>query len=306
MKKILLATTMLAGFAGAASAEMALSGSAVMGVGGNGNDTYSLMETYVTFTGTGTTDGGLEFGLSSTMATYSSHGEKFMTDSVPDNTDPVDYITNFYGNSFADDGTSVYISGAFGKLSMGSVGEADDVAGLSDIGGIGGLGVDNVAEVFNGDSLGEAHNVNYTYTAGSFTVSASADIDQDGVYAVGGKYTFGDYYVGLGFGADDNDYEHTTSLYAGGTMGAVSVKAMYSSYNDYWNDDTYSAYGLYGAYTTGALTISAEVADNDYTPDASFGLGAAYDLGGGATVTGGIASINGGDLKWEAGVSMSF
>ena len=178
--------------------------------------------------------------------------------------------------------------------------------GLPDIGGIAGLGVDNVAEVDNGDSLGWAHNVNYTYTAGAFTVSASADIDTDGVYAVGGKYTFGDYYVGLGFGADDNDYEHTTSLYAGGTMGAVAVKAMYSSYNDYWNDNTYSAYGLYGAYTTGALTISAEVAANDYDADASFGLGAAYDLGGGATVTGGIASIDGGDLKWEAGVSMSF
>jgi outer membrane protein OmpU len=282
MKKILLATTMLAGFAGAASAEMALSGSAVMGVGGNGNDTYSLMETYVTFTGTGTTDGGLEFGLSSTIATYDTD------------------------DSFSNDGTTVYISGAFGKLSMGSVSEADDVAGLPDIGGIGGLGVDNIAEVDNGDSLGWGHNVNYTYSAGAFTVSASANIDVDGVYAVGGKYTFGDYYVGLGFGADDNDYEHTTSLYAGGTMGAVAVKAMYSSYNDYWNDNTYSAYGLYGAYTTGALTISAEVAANDYTADASFGLGAAYDLGGGASVTGGIASINGGDLKWEAGVSMSF
>lgn len=288
MKKILLATTMLAGFAGAASAEMALSGSAVMGVGGNGNDTYSLMETYVTFTGTGTTDGGLEFGLSSTIGMYNS----------------TDYIDS---TDFANDGTSVYISGAFGKLSMGSVSEADDVAGLPDIGGIGGLGVDNVAEFYNGDSIvSEGHNVNYTYSAGAFTVSASANIDVDGEYAVGGKYTFGDYYVGLGFGADDSAYEHTTSLYAGGTMGAVAVKAMYSSYNDYWNDNTYSAYGLYGAYTTGALTISAEVAANDDDADASFGLGAAYDLGGGATVTGGIASIDGGDLKWEAGVSMSF
>lgn len=284
MKKILLATTMLAGFAGAASAEMALSGSAVMGVGGNGNDTYSLMETYVTFTGTGTTDGGLEFGLSSTIGSY------------------------YTNDDFYNDGTSVYISGAFGKLSMGSVSEADDVAGLSDIGGIGGLGVDNVAEIYNGDSLGGGHNVNYTYSAGAFTVSASADIDTDGVYAVGGKYTFGDYYVGLGFGANDNGYEHTTSLYAGGTMGAVSVKAMYSSYNYYFSnlDYTSSAYGLYGAYTTGALTISAEVSANDEDADASFGLGAAYDLGGGASVTGGIASIDGGDLKWEAGVSMSF
>ena len=55
MKKILLATTMLVGTAGFAAAEVTLSGSAVFGLGYDesiavGNDTYSVMETYLTAT----------------------------------------------------------------------------------------------------------------------------------------------------------------------------------------------------------------------------------------------------------------
>jgi outer membrane protein OmpU len=282
MKKILLATTMLAGFAGAASAEMALSGSAIMGVGVDEFDSYSIMETYVTFTGTGETDGGLSFGMSSTLATYSTDDAQA-------------------GDGFSNDGTSVFISGAFGKLSMGSVDEADKVAGLSDI-GLAGLGVDNVAEV---DVGAGDHNVNYTYAAGSFSVSASADIDATDYYAVGGKYSFGDYYVGAGYNYANG--EGVTSVYAGGTMGAVNVAAMFSS-NDNANDlapVTTNAYGLYGSYTTGALTISAEIADNDYDAEASYGIGASYDLGGGASVVGGAASVKGATAM-NVGVSMSF
>jgi outer membrane protein OmpU len=277
MKKILLATTMLAGFAGAASAEMALSGSAIMGVGFDESDSYSIMETYVTFTGSGETDGGLSFGMSSTLATYETQGD------------------------FENDGTSVFISGAFGKLTMGSVDEADKVAGLSDI-GLAGLGVDDVAETDVGDG---SHNVNYTYSADAFSVSVSTDMDATEAYAVGGKYTFGDYYVGAGYNYYYGDA--VTSLYAGGTMGAVKVAAMYSS-DDNGSDFspvTTNAYGLYAAYTTGALTISAEIADNDYDSEASYGIGASYDLGGGASVVGGAVSVDGW-TEMNLGVSMSF
>jgi outer membrane protein OmpU len=278
MKKILLATTMLAGFAGAASAEMALSGSAIMGVGFDESDSYSIMETYVTFTGSGETDGGLSFGMSSTLATYSTDDAQA-------------------GDGFSNDGTSVFISGAFGKLSMGSVDEADKVAGLADI-GLAGLGVDNVAELDVG--YGD-HNVNYTYSADAFSVSVSTDMDSTDMYALGGKYTFGDYYVGAGYNVDGSDT--VTSLYAGGTMGAVKVAAMYSSAD--YGVNTYSAYGIHGAYTTGALTVSAEFAHNDYYNEDAFGLGAAYDLGGGASVVGGVASVDD-YTEMNLGVSMSF
>lgn len=282
MKKILLATTMLAGFAGAASAEMALSGSAIMGVGTDENDSYSIMETYVTFTGSGETDGGLSFGMSSTLATYST------------------------GDGFSNDGTTVFISGAFGKLTMGTVDEADKVAGLSDI-GLAGLGVDDAAEA---DVGAGGHNVNYTYSADAFSVSVSTDMDATDQYAVGGKYSFGDYYVGAGYNYDQGDA--VTSLYAGGAMGAVKVAAMVSS-NDHGSDFapvTTNAYGLHAAYTTGALTISAGFSDNDYEAKSSMGIGASYDLGGGASVVGGVANVSNDDYTDETvaniGVSMSF
>ncbi|MEI2688029.1 MAG: porin [Cypionkella sp.] len=103
MKKILLATTILAASTGFASAEVALSGSAYMGLlndFGAGDDTIFISRARVEFTLSGETDGGLAFGAS------------FRADNA----------RNGFGLS-ANNGTagSVYISGAFGKLSMGDV-----------------------------------------------------------------------------------------------------------------------------------------------------------------------------------------
>jgi outer membrane protein OmpU len=257
----------------------------------------------------GETDGGLTFGANMNII-------------IADN------------GSVANDDTTVYISGAFGKLSMGAVAEADEVAGLADI-GWDGLDVDDVAEAFVGDELGDldleylsvgGHNVNYTYSSGALTFSVSAAMptghgsDYQDDYAVGVKYTFGDAYVGLGYG--DHSYSYTysggsydgdvekesakvTSLFAGGTFGAIKVAAMYSdlslksSYYDDSEDLTYKysasgkAYGVNVAYKMDALTLSmgAAQAKIGSAKQTSFGVGAAYDLGGGATLKGGIASI---------------
>lgn len=297
MKKILLATTLLAGTAGFASAEVTISGSGVFGLGwsedaaanpfGDADKTYAIRETYLTFTGVTTTDGGLELGVVTTFGTY--------------NTD----------NGIEDDGSYIYASGAFGKLSMGAVDEADEVAALADIGGLSGLGVDNVAEALSGDSeSGLAHNVHYTYSAGALTFSASALLGKDDdSMAVGVKYSFGDAYVGLGYA--DHQYDvvpaddfSVTSVYAGGTFGDFGVKAMYSEITDGLGKGD-SAWGLFGSYTTGALTLNAEVADNDYSTKTSYGIGASYDLGGGAAVVGGIASVDD-NSRAELGLSFEF
>ena len=80
---------------------------------------------------------------------------------------------------------------------------------------------------------------------------------------------------------------------------------MYSdlSHKYYYYDDSedstlkYSAsgkaYGVNVAYKMDALTLSmgAAQAKFDGMKQTSFGVGAAYDLGGGATLKGGIASI---------------
>lgn len=296
MKKVLLASSILALSAGVAAAEISFSGSAVMGIGDNGvDDVRSIMETYLTASASGETSNGLQFGFETTMATYSTDGND------DPNTD--DFI--------ADDGTSVYISGAFGKLSMGSVAEADEVATLADIGGLAGLGVDNVAEQYTGDSFGrQSHDVNYTYSGGALTASLSAHIGAAGEgdgYAAGIKYAFGDAYVGLGYN-DDNISANAgtvTSVYAGGTFGAFGVKAMWSQYSPDAAGADLDAWGVHASYTADALTLTAEVADSDTALDTAYGIGAAYDLGGGASVVGGVANVAD-ETVWEAGFSFSF
>ena len=297
MKKVLLASSVLALSAGFASAEISFSGSAVMGVGDDAiDDARSILETYLTATGSGETDSGLAFGFETTIATYDTDG------------------------GLNDDGTSAFISGAFGKLSMGSVDEADEVATFDDIGGLSGLGVDDIAESFTGDSDGrETHDVNYTYSGGALTAAISAHIGAAGEgdgYAVGLKYDFGDAYVGIGYNDDNVQAAAVTSLYAGGTFGAIGVKAMVSEWDPDGAGNNLNAYGLHVDYTVDALTLSAQystselvnpISLNDYE---AFGIGAAYDLGGGASVVGGVAQITDYDRDdetvWEAGLSFEF
>lgn len=291
MKKVLLASSILALSAGVAAAEISFTGSAVMGLGDDGDvgGVRSIMETYLTASASGETANGLAFGFETTIATYDTDG------------------------GLNDDGTSVFISGAFGKLSMGSVAEADEVATLADIGGLAGLGVDNVAERFTGDSDDrQSHDVNYTYSGGALTASLSAHIGAAGEgdgYAAGIKYAFGDAYVGLGYN-DDNigggeGPGTVTSVYAGGTFGAFGVKAMWSQFSPDLAGADLDAYGIHVSYTADALTLTAEVADNDLATDAAYGIGAAYDLGGGASVVGGVANVED-ETVWEAGFSFSF
>jgi outer membrane protein OmpU len=312
MKKILIATTALVATAGIASAEVAVSGAAKMGLQYNSEGetkTQVLSSATLVVDMSGETDGGLTFGANMNII-------------ITDN------------GSVANDDTTVYISGAFGKLSMGAVAEADEVAGLSDI-GWDGLDVDDVAEAFVGDELGDltsgakgdlsfGHNVNYTISTGPVTFSISGLLntghDDMGMssYAVGAKYTFGDAYVGLGYANHKADsvsaYESiynaedaiamnakVTSVFAGGTFGAVKVAAMYSDLNlkltDTYEEESLSldgkAYGINVSYKMDALTLSmgAGKADIEGYKQTSFGVGAAYDLGGGATLKGGIARI---------------
>ena len=55
----------------------------------------------------------------------------------------------------------------------------------------------------------------------------------------------------------------------------------------------------------GATTITVAYSDSDVAADAAYGIGLAYDLGGGATLKGGVADISG-TTKADLGVSMSF
>ncbi len=299
----------LAASVGAASAEVTLSGSARMGVIDNfgADNTGFTSRARVEFTLSGETDSGLSFGAS------------FRAD-------------NAVG---ANSGTagSVFMSGAFGKLSMGdvdgaaqmAVGHVDGVGltGLGDLNeniflGAGGLS-GYIADNYSGDPefvmTGDPTAL-YEYSAGAVSVYASltnpsfvpdGDVSGD-AYALGAAYTVSNYKFSLGYEKVDMDFGFAEAYYdhviagADGTFGAVVLKARYGKGNASNTGGPFSDYeqwGLSATYTAGALSLTGFVtnksdvfANSDvvrFERDA-YGIGASYDLGGGAKVVGGYVS----------------
>ena len=292
MKNILLTTTALVMTAGVASADVNVGGSAIAGLVYNSETDQSvklLSKVNINFSASGETDAGLSFG--------------FDTNHIVSNNGSVD-----------NDDTTVYVSGAFGKLSFGAVGEADEVAGLSDI-GWDGLDVDDVAEALVGDEIGDflgggmGHDVNYSYSAGPISVALSTQLGTENTkstldtYAAGVRYSFANGYVGLGYGDHKKaglGSAKVVSLYGGVTMDAFKVSALYADAGVKDAGGTkYSAksYGVNASYKMDAMTVSMGASRADFdvalgVPDqTAFGIGAAYDLGGGASVSGGIARV---------------
>jgi outer membrane protein OmpU len=337
MKKILLATTVLAMSAGFAAADVSTSGDGRMGITSTDGVMTFTNRMRIKFSGSGTTDAGLSFGGSFRA------GDASLADDSP-----------------ATKG-SVFISGAFGKVTMGDV-DSGDTASVGQLASVGftGLGSGNsisYAADAGGDAglpgtLGDAGGarVLYTYSAGALTINASTAQMTDGgatAYGIGGSYTSGPVTVGLGYGVVDGgslsalksygtatggSAAYTTissaadasvtdlSLSASYVMGATTVKAIYQAKTLDASFDTQAVTTALPALTAvsisstatsmgmsvvhkidalslTAYTISTEVdiadalsADN---PTVSrYGVGFGYDLGGGASVTGGWATVD--------------
>lgn len=250
MKRHLLASTMiLAASLGAASAEVTLSGSARMGVIDNfgADNTGFTSRARVVFTMSGETDTGLSFGAS------------FRADNA----------------SGANNGTagSVFMSGGFGKLSMGDVdGAANAAVGHVDGVGLTGLGDLNeniflangglsgyIADNYTGDPtlvLSGDPSALYEYSFGNATLYASVTnpsyrfVDGGGnisgeAYSVGAAYVMGTYKFSAAYekatqdvlsGSNDDGFYDQLIVGADGTFGAVTVKARYGAGNSDFAD----------------------------------------------------------------------
>lgn len=356
MKKVLLATTMLVAGASIAAAEVTVSGDARMGIVKGGADDAATLNTdegkavftsraRVTFTLSAESDSGLSYGAS------------FRADNA--------------GAAAGGTAGSVFISGAFGKLSMGDVDGAAQQAtgnvsstsltGLNDWAdstfiGAGGLNIANPAiPVFPGTLTNpndtQDPTLLYEYSAGAFTGYISFTNPADSLVniappgapalnvlasnadavAVGGKYTFGDYTVGLGFEkvsgfiaataaaavppgvapVDNTDLKHTV-LTIGGTVAGVTFKGLYGKASGTYAGGAVDAkqYAASASYTTNGITGTAFYTDDSALPGgvAAYGLGASYDLGGGASLVGGVAKrVSGADVTaFDLGVTMKF
>lgn len=295
MKNLLLATTILVGTAGLAAAEVSLSGSARMGVvyddAFDSNELSFNSRARVNFNMSGETDGGLSFGAA------------FRADNA----------------AGANEGTagSVFISGAFGTLTMGdtssaaenAVGDLNEVGytGISSFGGVGydatGTLSSTAVESFDGElgnemayiATGFNETALYSYSAGEFTGYLSVGQPEDNLstYSVGGKYETETFSVALGY-EDREDEASQVIGSASGTFSGVTVKAIYGSISGEGAVLDAKQYGIGAGYSMDALSVDAfyRKTELDTAADVSaYGIGATYDLGGGAAIEGGIARI---------------
>ena len=310
MKKVLLATSVLAMTAGFASAEVTVSGTARMGVIADFGDADPAFTSRVRiiFTASGETDSGLSFGAT-VRNDQSGVGNTENGDSV------------------------VYISGAFGKLSMGDV-DGAAAAAVGQVDGVGLTGLSDLNEIAY--ILGnEDTSALYEYSTGSIGLYFSAQPnDGNSNFGVGANYTMGDYKFGIGyenvedgstpgggwpdkigFGAVWPNGATQVVLGADATFGAVTAKARFARYDEDNSTAGMDQAALSVTYTADALAVTGFYSNFRGTDgydgdDADFyGVGASYDLGGGATVVGGYSSADygaGSDDAFDLGLSFSF
>jgi outer membrane protein OmpU len=217
---------------------------------------------------------------------------------------------------------SIYIEGSFGKLTMGDVDGAAEVAvgnlPMASLTGLGDSQDINYLSDFLAPSKVDNPRAQYTYTTGGLTFAASfqdglaglSSVDSGNVWALGVKYVMGDYTFGLGYESFDPagagaSVDHILGS-VNATFGTTTVTAYYGSASDFFD---FKQYGIGVASTFDALTVKGYAKKNDSTlvVVTTYGLGAEYDLGGGAKLVGGIADNDiGGDTIADFGLSFSF
>lgn len=316
MKKLLLATSFLVTGAGFAAAEVTLTGDGRMGIVYNGDDWNFSSRARVKFNLSGETDTGLSFGAGfrADQATGSASG--------------------YQG--------SIWISGAFGKIEMGdTISAAETVIGdLPEIGftdldslKLAGASGANEGDFLTGDSedgITGANNPSllYTYTFDAFTVAASltdgnqalSSLDDDQAYSLGFKYAAGNYSASIAHEVLDYSnplFATSKATWIAGTadFNGTKIYALYGDFKDRGNWDNQLGLGLESTFgdvgvaayvkQTNLLAFDAAVGDDSIL---NYGIGASYDLGGGASVVGGIADSDAlnSDAVADLGVKFKF
>jgi len=268
-----LATTALTLSAGVAAADVALSGNARMGVVYDGDDFGFNSRLRVQFTLSGETDSGLAFGGSIRADNAGGAG----------------------GGSVDDGGMtqgSVFISGEFGRLSMGDVsGAAEFVAG--DLAGVGMTGLrflNENAYLSNGATRRAAARYDYSIEGFTFALSADEPRSTNNVYSVAVGYATDMFGVGIGYEDQSGAGTHLIG-YASGTFEGVTAKATFgridSTQQAFLGATSRDQYGLSVSGSFDAVTVTA-FGRRDFSSNTHYGLGASYDLGGGASFVGGV------------------
>ena len=237
-----------------------------------------------TISGSGTSDSGVSFGAS--------------IDSGNSETDQRE------AHDTANDGEAFVSYNGF-KVIVGDVGNQAQ-EGIADV-GYQGIGADDL--LLYSDKGSYDVNVYYSISGISLGLSSGSDSD-DMAVSVSGELS------GVSFGISSTDIDGSrtvTEVALGYTMGAVSINAAMQNVDyDAAATTDIDAYGVSVTYTSGAMTVTASMTDNDVTgQESNYGVGVAYDLGGGLAIKGGYGQIgktSTADSKAVAdlGLTMSF
>ena len=345
MKKVLLASTALMGLAGAAAAEVSISGWAEMGIYGGGDDatngsageTQFFQDLDVTFTLSGESDSGLSFGA--VVDLDESNCDTTAGGCTPGAFSPRD-----------DGGTHIFISGAFGTLTMGDTDGALDWAVTENVGNPGSIADDETLHAgYNGNFADGAYDgqvLRYDYSFESFSVALSTEMDdstgatRDDSWGLGVKYALdlGGTTLNLGLGYQTFDAgaagyspgnlgDYGVTLFAAASEvdavgasvdaafgGGFSAGIAYTQYSSNVAGEDTDHVGVSVGYESGPMAIGVNYGefDQDGTGSASgWGVAAAYDLGGGLSVKAGygdsdVDGVAGDFSNWSLGMAMSF
>ena len=295
MKKLLFASSALVLSSNVASADIALTGTAVAGIqySSSLSPTYEVIQDVgFTITGSGSTDSGLTFGASLDVTSKSGNSE------------------------YEEDRSLVYISSAFGTLSFGDVSNGGDVGGIRQLG----FQADNptMRNAFRQISrfqnlywyrydffrVAQAeHDVHFKTTFGDVTLTASGIIGQKpDEYGLGLVYESGGYSVALGrFNSLYSGilFKHSR-ITLGGTFDDFAVRVFYNKEEheeEPYEYDSHVTAAFELDYSIGATTLTFQIVGNNFGPsgmrlEPAYAVGFTHDLGGGASLKGVLARNN--------------
>jgi outer membrane protein OmpU len=288
MKKVLLATTAVVLSASVASAEIAVSGSARMGLVRSAGVTTIDNRFTVNFDGSTETTSGLTFGARIRMRSNDAGAATLS-------------------------GTRVYVKSGNIEVAVGNInGAIDSMPNLyhSEV-GYTYMGAGDVATVgydgFNSNGAG-SNGIEAIYSAGAFSAHVSySDNTAGGISGGVGPersafhvaYTMNDWTVALGHQKSNIAAEKLTVLTVAGNIGDYGVGFSAA------DNAGATKMTLAGSGTFGATGVQAFVTDEEGAPETGYGIGMTYDLGG-ATVAAGVQSDTAGARSADLGVSFSF
>jgi outer membrane protein OmpU len=297
MKKILLTTTALTMLAGAAVAQVSVSGDGRIGVSSSGGTTRVEYRYRVHFKASGETDGGLTFGAKAGLRWDESEPGTTTTTFTDSNGDTV-VVTSATQVAY---GASVWMGNGTMTVRVGNTdGAISSAAGIWGGTTVGFSGMSFGGILFTANTSSSSNGtgpnivaVDFSLGSANVTISGGSGLDTE----IAANFSAGAANVGIGY-----DTGATTT---GGTTLTVGFDAGSANVNvGYFRDAAGTASWSLGVSAgVGAGTVKAYVANR--TGSSNYGLGYKQSLGGGASLGIGYESI-GGTATMEAGVSFGF